>query len=83
MNKTNTSNLLHITCLYRGDITDAYYPYHLHELYDIVILKSYDFYTTGDLQLFAKCNKVNSCLNAYSEYDAYLRENGLSRGEFR
>jgi len=78
----NTSNLC-IPCLYRGDITERYDQCHLHELYDIATLKSYDFYTTGDLQLFAKCNKVNSCLNAYSEYDAYLRENGLSRGEFR
>jgi hypothetical protein len=75
----NTSNLC-IPCLYRGDITERY---DLHELYDIATLKSYDFYTAGDLQLFANCDKVNSCLNAYSKYDAYLRENGLSRGEFR
>jgi len=69
--------------LYKGDIPEGYYQYHLHELYDIAILKSYEFYTTGDLQPFANCNKVNSCLNAYCEYDAYLRENGLSREYFR
>lgn len=49
----------------------------------IAILKSYDFYTTRDLQLFEKYNKLNTCLMAYSEYDAYLRENGLSREYFR
>ncbi len=62
-----------------GGITEGYDQSHLHELYDIATLKSQSFHTTSDLQLFPKCNKINTCLNIYFEYDAYPRENGIKR----